>query len=62
MTKQLVLFIFISILFADRVDVCIDPGHDGTDLGAVNYNYGVNILVLEGRCKTLCHKFTSCKS
>ncbi|MGB3342262.1 MAG: N-acetylmuramoyl-L-alanine amidase [bacterium] len=42
MTKKLALFLFINILFAGRVDICIDPGHGGAHPGAVNHNYGVN--------------------
>jgi N-acetylmuramoyl-L-alanine amidase len=43
MNKSILLILsLLSVLFAGRVDVCIDPGHGGVDPGAVNPRYGQN--------------------
>ncbi len=40
--KLIPLLLLFNLLFAGRIQVCLDPGHGGRDPGAVNKNYGVN--------------------
>jgi N-acetylmuramoyl-L-alanine amidase len=34
------LIFFAGLLFAGRIQVCLDPGHGGTDPGTVNDSHG----------------------